>query len=124
MAKLSKCCKKFKSKWPQLMELHRHKKNRKMVNSLLKSYSQDKEFCGVVRTIAKNVKNRNVLIKEPLKRKLMRHKKKIEALARKGNKNQAKLVRQSGGFLPLLLPLISAVAGPVLNAVLNKNRRR
>lgn len=118
-----KCCAKFREKWPMLQELYRHKKNKKLVNVLLKSYSQDPSFCSAVRTIAKNVANRNVLIKGPLKAKLMRHKKKIAALARKGNKNQAKLVRQSGGFLPLLLPLISSVAGPILNAVLNKRRR-
>jgi len=76
---------------------------------------------GVIRTIAqvaKNTINGNIRLSPRQKQRLRRHKKTLRALslARSSIKRRRRFLLQKGGaFLPLLAPILSAVAGSLFN---------
>jgi len=74
--------------------------------------------------IAINTVNRKVPLSRPAKISLRKYKSHIQSLTRDTNnkKQRKRLVVQSGGFLPILIPAVASVLGSVLSAVINKRK--
>ena len=93
----------------------------------LKKLSQKKCIYLALREIAMNVVNRNIKIPKSKYKTFTKHKNIIKRLASGNGKKHLKkrMIMQSGGFisavLPLLLPLVSAVATPLINAAFKKS---
>ena len=92
--------------------------------SLLKLYSKNDEFCSACREISKNIVRRKLLITGSKASKLKRYKKIISQLARANNSRtlKKKLVNQSGGWLPLVIPLISGISS-VVGEIIRSRRK-
>ena len=67
--------------------------------------------------IAVNTVKRNVPLSRPAKISLRKYKLHIQNLARKtkNKKLRKRLVIQSGGFLPILIPAVASILGALLN---------
>jgi hypothetical protein len=72
--------------------------------------------------IAVNTISKKVPLNRATKTKLRKYKTHIKALASKtkNKRLQKKLVVQSGGFLPLLVPAVASILGSVLSAAINR----
>ena len=99
-------------------------KSPQLRKSLLQHYSKSDEFCSACREISKNIVRRKLLITGSRASKLKRYKKLISQLARANNSRQVKrrLVNQSGGWLPLVIPLISGISS-VVGEIIRSRRR-
>lgn len=80
---------------------------------VIKIFSKDKKFVKAIKEIAANTVNKNIPLTAKDKVSLRRHKQVILDLASKGGKKT--LVQSGGGFLPLLIPIVSTVLGSMLN---------
>ena len=86
-------------------------------NVRLKRFADNMEFFDALKEIAINTMNMNVPLKITQKEKLRRYARTIRELADKKPKSKLKrkkLIEQSGGFLPILIPLVASVIGEVL----------
>ena len=92
--------------------------------ALLQHYSKSDEFCSACREISKNIVRRKLLISGTKAAKLRRYKKIIAELAQANNskKHKRRLVNQSGGWLPLVIPLISGISS-VVGEIIRSRRR-
>jgi hypothetical protein len=72
--------------------------------------------------IAINTVNKKVPLSTDVKKSLKKYKSHIQELTKRtSNRSKRKrLVVQSGGFLPLLIPAVASVLGSVLSAVIKK----
>ena len=88
-----------------------HALRRKLLNSL-----SDECLYKALNEIAVNVVNGKVTFNSATQRKLKKFKEKIKRLSVKTNnkKTMKSLVRQSGGFLPILIPAIASVVSTLL----------
>lgn len=78
-------------------------------NGLLYDLSKDDKMYLAVKEIVHNIVNKTIEIDEKERRKLYRYRKAILALHKNRNKkNNKKLLAQSGGYLPIILPLVTA----------------
>lgn len=70
-----------------------------------------------LREIAKNIMNKNIVLNTKQKRKINKHSKTIKKLAAGTDSNltRKRLVQQSGGFLPWLLPLVATLVTTIAN---------
>ena len=92
-------------------------KNTKTRKAVLKDFSSKAEIFEALKEIATNTINKNVPLTSLQKKKLRHHKKIIIALSQKknkSNKTKKKLVEQSGGFLPVLIPIIFSIVDQLL----------
>jgi len=87
----------------------------KLRDSLLEHYSKSDDFCSACREISKNIVRRKLVITGAKAEQLKKYKKSILKLAQAKNSKQVrrKLVKQSGGWLPVVIPLISGIASVV-----------
>jgi len=83
-------------------------KDKKVRSGVLKQYSSLKDFQKALREVAENTVKKNVPLDANQKKKLKPHRKALlEFLSNnKSKKLSRKKVIQSGGFLPILLPII------------------
>jgi hypothetical protein len=79
-------------------------------------------YYKALREILLNTIKGNVPLSEVQKRKLRRYKSQIRAIIcpKKSKKLKAKAVIQSGGWLPILLPVITSVLGEVVGNVIRE----
>lgn len=92
-------------------------KNVKKREQVLKEFCQDPHFCSVIRQIAKNtLRKESILpIKGKMIQRLKKHSSVIKGLARK-KKGYRKLAVQSGGFLPIVIPLITSIIAEIIRS--------
>ena len=86
-------------------------------NARLKTFSDNMSFFDALKEIAANTINMNLPLRLHQKKKLRRYSKTIRELAEKKKKSKIKkkkLAEQSGGFLPILIPLVASVLGEVI----------
>jgi len=100
----------------EALELIAKIKNAKTRNAVLKDFSANMKIYEALREIARNVIKRNVPLNSSQKKKLRRYKKVIISLSNSKNskRKKRKLVEQSGGFLPILIPIITGILGEVI----------
>ena len=91
-------------------------KNKRTRDAILKFLSQKKCVYDALREISLNILNGKIKLKKHEMKKLNPHVKTIKALKKGGHKrrSQQKLVRQSGGFLPWLIPIVASALPSVI----------
>ena len=110
-ANLKKCMKELK-----IAMSYKHKPTR---NAILMFLAHKKCIYNALREISMNILNKNLKLKRHHIRRLNPHVETIKALKRgvKTPKERRKLVRQSGGFLPWLLPVIASAISAVIDLI-------
>ncbi|MDI9311998.1 MAG: hypothetical protein QM535_17425 [Limnohabitans sp.] len=90
-------------------------RNKKIRESVLHELSDDDNFFNVLREIVENTLRKNIPIKSKDKKALKKHKGTLlEFVTPNLSKNKKrKLIKQSGGFLPLLVPLLTSFLSSV-----------
>ena len=79
--------------------------------------TSDDEFCRCIREVAKNT-IKNFPLRKQHKQKIDRQSKIVKGILSKNKRTSKKFIKQSGGFLPLVLPfLASAIATAAGNAL-------
>lgn len=106
--------------WPTLKLLHTHRRSPAITKVLLNVFSNDKKLCSCMRIIAKNLKNGVIKVRGSKAKQLRAYKTKICALAGHKNRNQAKLVRQAGGWAGAVIPLVAAFIPEIIRLIANK----
>lgn len=76
-------------------------------------FCRDKQFVKAIKEIAKNTVEGNVPLSVKDKHRLKKQKAVLTALAGKGGKRVIK--QQGAGFLPVLVPIVSAILGSIIN---------
>ena len=97
----------LKRNWPLLLLLE--KVTPKLREELLVGLAESDEFCKLIEEIYHNVIKGHVKLPKEVEQKVRAKKKLCLCLStlRKSTKSKRKLaLKQSGGFLPILLPLI------------------
>lgn len=91
--------------------------------AVLKQFCKDDEFICVLRQIAKNTYlSKSILpIKKKHIKRLRKHSKVIKAVAQK-SPGYKKLAVQSGGYLPIVIPLITSILGEIIGNQSNNGR--
>ena len=110
-ANLRKCMKELK-----IAMNYKHKPTRE---AILKYLSHKKCIYNALREISMNILSKKLKLKRKHIRRLNPHVKTIKALKRgvKTPKERKKLVLQSGGFLPWLLPVIASAIPAVIDLI-------
>jgi len=83
---------------------------------LLLEKSSDDRFLRALKEIAVNVVNKNIPLNKVQKTKLQRHGTSIKKLANvrtRGRRKNQKLIKQTGGFLPILIPALISVLSTI-----------
>lgn len=80
---------------------------------VIEIFAKDKNFVKAIKEIAVNTVNKNIKLTNQVKLRLKKHKEAIVKLARRGGKQS--LVQSGGGFLPLLIPIVTTVLSSMLN---------
>ena len=108
---LRKCLKEL-----QIAMNYKHKPTR---DAILKYLSHKKCIYNALREISMNILNKQIKLQRHHIRKLNPHVKTIKALKKgmKSKKERRKLVQQSGGFLPWLLPVIASALPAVIDLI-------
>jgi hypothetical protein len=93
-------------------------KDPRLRKSVLKDFSLSRCLYKSLHEIAINTVNKTVPLSDTQKKELKPHKETLKKLACKtrGKKKRAELVVQSGGFLPILIPTISAIIASIIAA--------
>lgn len=83
----------------------------KLRQQLLKVLKSQPKYYIALREIAYNTVRKNLILSSKEKQRLKKHKRVLVDLAKKQKsaKKKKKLVEQSGGFLPILLPLVASL---------------
>ena len=86
--------------------------------AILKKLSEDPSFLKALREIAKNTVRRKINLSSAEVKKLQKHKRLIASIAKTKNSidKRRKLAVKSGGFLPILIPLIATIIGEVIKS--------
>ena len=85
---------------------------------ILEKLANDPSFQKAIREIAKNTIRRKVQLNSSQITKLRRHKRTINSLSKKklSAARKRELIVQSGGFLPILIPAITAILGEIIRS--------
>ena len=87
-----------------------------MRDGILKQMSDDEKFFNVIREIVEKTMKKNLPIKKKEKRLLKKHKKILLQFIKPSipKLHKKRLVVQSGGFLPILFPILASFLGSKL----------
>lgn len=104
----------------KLLDLIGSIKNTRMRNAILRDLSSNKDIFNSLSEICYNLAYENIRISPQDKKKLKKHKALIVELATKPRvrKKQKELVSQSGGFLPIIIPLVTSIVGELISKAL------
>lgn len=93
-------------------------KDSKSRKTALNEVSGETKIQKALREIAKNVVRRKLKLTKKHLAGLVRHKRTISSLTKKklSQPKKKNLVVQSGGFLPILIPLVASILGEVIKA--------
>jgi hypothetical protein len=97
-------------------------KDKKARAIVLKKLSKKSCIYDAMREIAINILNKNIPLNKRQLKKLGPHAKTIKRLACgvKEKKKRPKLVNQSGGILPFIIPLLTTIAGAAASKLIDK----
>jgi hypothetical protein len=99
-------------------------KSAKIRNMILKEVNGDKVLFDALSELAHNHIKRNIPMRKDHFKKLKRHTKLLNSLdcpkSRKCALKRKKLLEQSGGFLPILIPAAAAALGHLSGAIIKK----
>jgi len=90
---------------------------------LLLEKSSDDRFLRALKEIAVNVVNRNIPLDQIQKRKLQGYGTSLNKLANVNTENRRrnqKLIKQTGGFLPILIPALMNVLSTIASEKISK----
>ena len=101
--------------WP-ILKILVQLKNKTARQELLKILAKDRDFRRLIRSLCSNVYNKRVEVSPSARRKLVRYKGIIVKLCDKKlpKRKKQQLTVQSGGFLPVLIPLFATIIGSLL----------
>lgn len=85
-------------------------KNKKIRENILKELSKDEMLFNALKEMVENVVRKNIPMKSKEKRLLKKYKKTLMLYMRPkiSKRKKRQIVSQSGGFLPILVPVLSA----------------
>ena len=91
-------------------------KNKRVRDGILRQMSDDDKFFNVIREIVENTVKKNIPMKKKEKRLLKKHKRILLQFIKPSipSKHKKRLVVQSGGFLPILFPILASFLGSKL----------
>jgi cytochrome c-type biogenesis protein CcmH/NrfG len=102
-----------------ILKLISEQKNPSLRRKLLQKYANNKDFFLAIKELAVNCLDGNIKLTKYTKKQLQRHRAFIRSLAsHKATKNRSKLVTQSGGILPFLIPAAATTLGALLKDVI------
>ena len=100
------------------------KKSPKKRNIILKEFSNDKVLFNALSELSHNLIKGNIPIDSKRLKRLRKHQNIIKALdcpkTRKCKSKRRKIIEQSGGFLPILIPAAIAALGHLSGALVKK----
>lgn len=88
-------------------------KNKQLREKCLNDLSNKKEICDCLSEICFNIAKGNIQLGSREKKKLRKFQRLIFSFAKK-TKSHQKNIKQTGGFLPYLLPIISSLAADIV----------
>lgn len=109
-------------KWLSLFDVLQKVKNRNLRERLLHNFSSDASLFDALREIIINIRDNNIDLKEDEKRKLIQHREVLRRLLKRSYKSPSvrkKIVNQSGGFLNILLPIVTSVITEIISRSTN-----
>ena len=80
---------------------------------MIEIFSKNKKFVKAIKEIASNTVNKNIPLSVSDKIRLKKYKQVIVDLSERGGKQC--LIQSGGGFLPLLVPIVTTVLSSMLN---------
>ena len=85
-------------------------KNKNVRDTILHEFSNVDNFFGAIKEIVENTMQKNLLLKPKEKRRLRKYIKMFQQFIKPSIKkrHKQKLVSQSGGFLPILMPILAS----------------
>jgi len=91
-------------------------KNKKIRYNILKELSKDERLYNALREIVENVLRKNIPLKNKEKKSLKKYKKTLLMYMKPkvSRKKKRQIISQSGGFLPILIPIISAFSSKII----------
>jgi predicted nucleic acid-binding OB-fold protein len=94
-------------------------KNKKLREKILKEKSSDEKLFSSLKEIVENTLRKKLPIKPRTKKLLQRHKNKFKKFIKPtiSKRSRKTLLSQSGGYLPILIPLVVSF----LSSILSKN---
>jgi hypothetical protein len=100
------------------------KKPSKKRQAILREFKNDKNLFDALSEISHNAIKGNIKLSELQKKKLRKHQRILRALdcpkTRKCATKRKRILEQSGGFLPILIPAAVAALGHLSGALINK----
>lgn len=92
----------------------------KIKKSLLNEMSKNDSYFKALFEIVNNIARKNVKLDTKTKKRLKKYKKLMYIILTrpKSKVKRAKAIKQSGGFLPIVLPIIGTVIAEVLSHVI------
>jgi hypothetical protein len=99
-------------------------KNLKTRKQVLNQLSKKACIYQALKEISQNIINKNIKLTASRRKVLLRHSKIIKALSRDrhGKAYKQRLVRQSGGFIPAILPALLPILASIGGALFNGSR--
>ena len=93
-------------------------KSRADQKTVLKIFAKDKQFRKCFKEVASNIQRKNITVSKTQKTQLSKYKDIIKGLDQTGNgRNKSiKLIEQSGGMLPILLPILASIVAEVISS--------
>jgi hypothetical protein len=89
-------------------------KSPELRHALIKDYCRDDCFCRAVTEVARNTVKRNLPLDAKAINRLRRHKKAIlDFVPKLGQAKRRELAAQSGGFLPVVVPILASLIGEI-----------
>jgi len=104
------------------MEIFCETKNPKLKNSILNEMSSNDKYFKALHEVVHNISIKNLKLKPSIKRKLKQHLKILDKILCKPKckRKRAAIVKQSGGFLPILLSLVAPVVAELVSNAFSK----
>lgn len=98
------------------LEVVSNVKSVKLRKKLLKEISCDENVFKALQEIVINTINQNVPLDNKTKKKLRKYKKEFQAFTKvvKSKQKKKKLIQQSGGFLPAIIPAVLSILSAIV----------
>ena len=108
----------------QKMHLYCDCKSNKGKKLMMKEMCQERGFFDAIFEIVNNIYLENIELTPPIKRKLKKHLAVLDKIQKKPKSKviQRKLVKQSGGFLPYLLPILTPLIVDLIKNAVSKKK--
>lgn len=88
--------------------------SQKLREDLLKEFSRNPDFCRCVRELVKNAVKLNLPLTKSEKKVLDQHQKVVKGVLSKRRQTSRRFIKQSGGFLPILVPILATLLGEIV----------